>query len=84
MQTQAIATDIAFRRLRHQRCGSEKSHDYGANPLVTMVVLIELGVAAPVPTLKAPTVSCQTQRGFRTCAETGLEDGGGEAFTAKG
>jgi hypothetical protein len=39
-----------------------------------MGVLIELGVAEPVPTLNAPTVSRQSQQGFRACAEAGEKE----------
>jgi hypothetical protein len=32
---------------------------------------MELGVAEPVPILNAPTVSRQSQQGFRACAQAG-------------
>ena len=39
-----------------------------------MGVLMELGVADPVPTLNAPPVSRQLQQGFRACAEAGEKE----------
>ena len=61
-------------RLRLQRHRSETSHDPSAIPSVAMGVLMELGVADPVPTLNAPPVSRQSQQGFWACAEAGEKE----------
>ena len=45
-----------------------------------MGVLMELGVADPVPSLQAPTLSHQLQQGFWGCAEAGEK----EVFGGKG
>jgi hypothetical protein len=74
MQTPTLATDMASGRLRLQRRRSETSHDPGAIASIAMDVLIELGVADPVPTLNAPPVSRQSQQGFRACAEDGEKE----------
>ena len=60
-----------------QRRCSENSHDPSAIVSVAMGVLMELGVADPVPSLDAPTVSHQLQQAFRACAEAGEKEVGG-------
>jgi hypothetical protein len=39
-----------------------------------MGILMQLGVADPVPTLNAPAVSRQSQQGFWGCAEAGKKE----------
>jgi hypothetical protein len=57
-----------------QRRRSETSHDTSAIPSVAIGVLIKLGVAEPVPTFNAPTVTRQSQQGLRACAEAGEKE----------
>ena len=71
IETSPIATGIASGRLHLQRRRSETSHDACAIAWVAMGVLMELGVAHPMPPLNAPTVSGQLQHAFWGCAEAG-------------
>lgn len=47
-----------------QRGGAQRGHHAGTVAPVAVGVLMELGVADPVPALKAPSVSHQLQQGF--------------------
>jgi hypothetical protein len=55
-------------RFNAARC-SQAAHHACAISLVAMGILMQLDVADPVPTLKAPAVSHQAQQCFWGCAE---------------
>ena len=56
-----------------QRRGAQRGHGSGAIAAVTVGVLVELGVADPVPALNAPSVSHQLQQRFWRGAQAGEE-----------
>ena len=60
-----------------QRCGSQRGHRASAIAPVAVGVLMELGVADPVPALDAPAVSHQLQQGFWGGAQAGEKQVGG-------
>jgi hypothetical protein len=74
VETQTFATGKASGGLRLQRRRSETSHDVCALASGAMGVHMELGVANPVPPLKAPTVSGQWQQAFWRCGEAGEKE----------
>ena len=65
-----------------QRRGAQRGHGSGAIAAVSVGVLMELGVADPVPALNAPSVTHQLQQCFWRGAQTGDEQMGGvKGFT---
>ena len=56
-----------------ESCGSQRGHRAGAITAVTVGILMELGVADPVPALNAPAVSHQLQQRLWRGAQTGEE-----------
>jgi len=58
-------------------CGSQRGHDSGAVAPVTVSVLVELGIADPMPALNAPAVAHQLQQCFWRGAQAGQKEVGG-------
>ena len=56
-----------------ESCGSQRGYRAGAITAVTVGILMELGVAEPVPDLIAPAVSHQLQQRLWSGAQTGEE-----------
>jgi hypothetical protein len=54
-----------------QGCGAQRGHRAGTITPVAVGILMELGVANPVPALNAPAVSHQSQQGFWRGAQAG-------------
>jgi hypothetical protein len=47
-----------------KRCGSQRCHRADTVAEVSVIVFPQLGVADPVPTLQAPSLSQQSQQGI--------------------
>ena len=59
------------------RCGSQCGHRAGAITVVAVGILVQLGVADPVPALNAPAVTHQLQQRFWRGAQAGEKEVGG-------
>jgi len=65
-----------------QGSGSQRGHHTGAIAAIPVGILVELGVADPVPALNAPSVTHQLQQCFWRGAQAGDEQmGGAKGFT---
>ena len=60
-----------------ESCGSQRGHGSGAIAPVAMGILVELGVADPVPAFNAPAVAHQLQQCIWGGAQAGEEQMGG-------
>ncbi len=60
-----------------QGCGAQRGHHAGTVAAVAVLVLVELGIADPVPAFQAPTLSQQLQQCFWCGAQARQEEVGG-------
>lgn len=73
-RVQALADGIESSKAQKiQGCGPHRGQDTGAIAAVAVFVLVELGVADPVPAFNAPALPDQAQQGFWGGAQAGKE-----------